>query len=101
MSLWSELIQWCKTHVSNEVTYSKPNCLLMGFELPVLNIIMTICKYHIFLLKYYPYSLEFSALLKRINTTRAIDWLSYKELPYLRIGIIIKRWSPLTSKNFQ
>ena len=90
MSLWPELIHWCEKHISSDVTCSKMNCLLVGFQLPVLNIIMTICKYQIFLLKYYPYSFEFSALLKQINSTCIRDWLSYRELPYLHIGTIIK-----------
>ena len=94
-SLWLALIDWCQEHISATVIYSKINCLLLGFDIPVLNIIMTICKYHIYLLKLFGGSFEFSYLLHRIDSVRAKDWLAYRELPYLNISVILKRWAPI------
>ena len=76
--MWTRLIAWCKENVFDTVTYSKEKCLLLGFELPVLNMIMTICKYHIFLAKFQRSAMDFPLLLCRINQTRVRDWIAYR-----------------------
>ena len=95
-----QLINWCKKNVSDQVEYSQINCLILGFKIPVLDMIMTICKYHIYLLKHYIGLFNFTDLLNRINSIRIKDRMSYKELPYLSIYKIKKCWSALTQKNF-
>ena len=69
--------------------------MLLGFDLPVLNIIMTICKYHIFLMKRFSGSLDFEHLLSRIEHYRIRDWATYRNLPYLQFSVIKKRWLPI------
>ena len=98
--LWVNFINWCKQNVSNVVTYSKEKCLLLGFEEPVLNIIMTICIYYIYCCKLFRTPLELKELLRRIDKTRVKDWLAYSELLYLKMSVIRKRWLPLTRINF-
>ena len=55
-------ISWCKANISDKEDYSSSNCGL----LPLLNIVMTICKYHIFLAHLVTTDFSFSTLLKRI-----------------------------------
>ena len=93
--LWGSLIAWCKDNVHSTVQYNELNCLLLGFDLPVLNIIMTICKYHLFLMKRFSGSLDFEHLLSRIETYRIRDWAAYRNLPYLQFPVIKKRWLPV------
>ena len=45
--LWAYVIQFCKKYVDKEITYSRNECLLLGFGTLILNLIMTLCKYHI------------------------------------------------------
>ena len=99
-NLWGQLINWCQKNVSDKVVYSKINCLILGFDTPVLDMIMTICKYHIYLLRFHIGSFTIEDLLSRINSVRSKDWMAYNELPYLSINTIKKCWHPLTRKNF-
>ena len=43
--VWDQVIQFCKENVSDSQEYNMANCLLLGFEIPVLNMIMLACKY--------------------------------------------------------
>ena len=49
--LWTHLIKWCKTNISKDTVYSKEACLLIGFKQPVLNNVVTIFKYHLYLMR--------------------------------------------------
>ena len=51
--LWTQFIQWCTKYISKDAYYSRENCLLKGFNMPLLNVVMTICKYHIHLLRFF------------------------------------------------
>ena len=62
--LWIKLIQWCRANVDATVNYSMENCLLLGFQKPVLNVIVTICKYHIHQLRYMLIDFLFDRLLE-------------------------------------
>ena len=93
--LWLALIEWCKLKVDSTKDYPRVNCLIRGFGLPVLNMIMTICKYHIYLLKLFGGAFTFDFLLSRIAKIRTQDILMYHELPYLCITDIHKRWHPI------
>ena len=96
--LWSQLISWCKAHISNKEDYSSINCLLKGFDMPLLNIVMTLCKYHIFLARFVTTDYSFSTLLKRIATYRARDLNAYKHLHYLNFTKMLIVWKPLLNK---
>ena len=93
--LWSKLIEWCKTVVDPHATYSKQNCLLFGFKSHLLNMIMTICKYHIHLLRLFDMSYDFDELINRICNICARDVNAYKRLPYLKSYKMISIWKPV------
>ena len=90
-----ELIQWCKVKVCSETDYSNKNCLIVGFEKPVLNIVFTLYKYHIHLLRILGGDRTFDALLGRIIKYKAAMFNAYHMLPSLKVGTARKLWSPL------
>ena len=47
MWVWEGVIEFCKKNINANENYSKANCLLFGFQKPVLNIVMLVCKYQI------------------------------------------------------
>ena len=93
--LWEKLILLCQDKISKKVDYTRENCLLLGFKKPLLNYVMTICKYHIHLMRLYKVNPSFEALLERIRSTRIADINAYYQLPYLNVGKMFKLWAPL------
>ena len=45
--LWTTIIELCTQQVSTTELYTRNNFLLFGFGTPVINLLATICKYHI------------------------------------------------------
>ena len=45
--LWTTIIELCMQQVSTTELYTHNNFLLFGFGTPVINLLSTICKYHI------------------------------------------------------
>ena len=93
--LWSSLITWCKTNVCKDATYSKENCLIMGFNKPVLNRIVTVAKYRIHVLRLFGGDFSFETLLARIQGDKASTLNAYSQLPYLSATRGRELWSPL------
>ena len=90
--LWAKLIQMCQDKVSDQVVYNCENCLLKGFDIPLLNVLMTFCKYHIHLLRMFPNDFSFDALVKQITSFRRADITAYQCLPYLKAGKMFALW---------
>ena len=95
LPLWREFLDWIKTCTNTWEDLSKINCLIKGFRTPLLNLLVTICKYHIFCLCFHPGDFSLCSLLSRIRNVRISDINAYRELPYLRIGRIVALWQPL------
>ena len=93
--LWQRLIEWCKLNICNQSNYSRNNCLLLGFPKPVLNNVVTVCKLHIFLLRFTKHDYSFDSLLKRILDTRRCVYNAYTQLPYLSVSAANKLWNPM------
>ena len=99
--LWVKLIAWCRKTIDNSVDYTLVNCLLLGFQNPLLNVIFTICKFHIHSLRYLRLDFSFEKLMERIIRVRTSDINAFKQLPYLRVAAMYKLWGPTfkTSRN--
>ena len=77
------------------VIYSKECCLIKGFNVPLLNILMTIVKHHILVLRCFGGDFSLRALMERINKHQT-HWLNaYKQLPYLNHKRAQKLWLPV------
>ena len=96
--LWSQLIAWCESKFKLNVQYTKVNCLIKGFQYPVLNNVMLACKYHIYLLSCFGGSFAFKHLVEHILHWKAADISAYKQLPYLKITTALRLWKPLLKK---
>ena len=68
--LWRGVITFCEHNISRDVDYSMSNCVLLGFSLPLLNFIMTYCKYFIHLARLFNTLLYVNLLLKHLKSVR-------------------------------
>ena len=93
--LWVKFIQMCKDKISDKAVYNCENCLLKGFDISLLNVVMTICKYHIHLLRLFCNDFSFDALVQRIVLFRRSDINAYQCLPYLKAEKMFVLWRPL------
>ena len=96
---WHTLIQFCKTHVDKNADYCRNNCLLLGFEKPILNYIMTKFKYHIYSAKLFQFPIDINRVLRSVKGDRimedivvnmAIGWTRPK---------FHKNWGPLLQSD--
>ena len=98
-SLWVDFIEWCRSHIDFHAMYSRNNCLLLGFDSVVLNIVMMLCKYFIHTLRLYGTPLSLANLLHRIKSARNLEFLIYSNLPYLRLSCCHTRWGLLDENS--
>ena len=94
-ALWIEFIDWCRTYIDFHAVYSRNNCLLLGFDSVVLNIVMMLCKYFIHTSRLYGNTLSLVNLLCCIKTARNFEFLIHSNLPYLRLSKCQARWGLL------
>ena len=97
--LWRKLIDWCKLVIDPDAVYSKENCLLLGFKSHLLNVIMTIMKYHLHLLRTFHDDFIYTALDECISVIRARDINSHRQLPYLKVDKMLALWHPTLKHN--
>ena len=93
--LWEELIAFCKDKVSATETYSKKNCLLLGFKNPVLDYVTILCKYHIHMLRFFRDDFTFEALRKRIFRAKTLDLLAFKNLRLVSAKKTVAVWKQI------
>ena len=63
---WTKVIAFCKQHVDPNTDYCRNNCLLLGFQTPVLNLIVTLLKYHIHIARLYKHTSNYFSLLRKL-----------------------------------
>ena len=94
--VWGKLITFCKRHIDANADYCRNNCLLLGFEKPVLNLVMTLCKHSIHCARIYNRSsVEYIAVLRKIRSARIYEHLAAKTLTRLSIAKTSKYWGNL------
>ena len=54
-------------YITKDEEFLQANCLLLGFKMPVLNIIMTMVKYQIFLARCVQKPLSFAEILLQLE----------------------------------
>ena len=91
--LWQNVIEFCKKFVSDECSYTRENCLLYGFDIPVLNLLSTLCKHTIHIARLFGRPCSFQAFLRKVewckNTEKIVfartsefmglHWCNYKK----------------------
>ena len=71
-------------HVDPTADYCRNNCLLFGFEKPVLNCMVTHLKYHIYNARLYKLELSIRMVIKKIFSTRNKELMASKHIPHLQ-----------------
>ena len=95
--LWKEVINFCKTYVDGNADFCRNNCLLLGFEKPILNLIVTLTKYVIHCSRLFNNSLSFETVLRKILYVRKTEMLAAMILPRLNSAKTQAYWGTLTS----
>ena len=93
--LWKDLIAFCKRYVDPNADYCRNNCILFGFALPVLNLIVTACKFVIHTARLFNKQIAFKDVLRKIRHVKNVELLAAKMLPQLHISKTVKYWKPL------
>ena len=97
--LMSQFITFCKNSVTDEVDYSRYNCLLRGFKNPALNAMFLICKRYIWVQRCTNSKLSFPSLLDQIDRTRKAEINAFCKLPFLQLSTCNKKWKSLKNTN--
>ena len=95
--LWHDFIQFCQMHVDPTADYCRNNCLLFGFEKPVLNCMVTHLKYHIYNARLYKLELSIRMVIKKIFSTRNKELMASKHIPHLQRKKTRQYWGELVS----
>ena len=94
--LWRKLTVICKKYVSTDEAYARNNFLLFGFGTPVLNLISTLCKYHIHIARTRDTNVDYDRLLNQIRRTMVLELNYTKCLPDKQMGYALRYWRYLT-----
>ena len=93
--LWLQVIDFCDNFVSNGVDYSRANCILLGFANPLLNLIMTYCKYYIHICRLFQYCLDFDVFVKRLKRLGNLEFQVYNTFPSFSLFKFYRFWGAL------
>ena len=91
---------FCKDNITDNVEYDKAHCLLLGFKMPVLNIVMLCCKYVIHLARLFSYHPTFQHVLPKMQNLLAMDLLSCRYIRECSRKCTYKIWRPLSQYQF-
>ena len=95
LPLWQSTIDFCKTFVDPNANYCRNNCLLFGFDKPVVNLIMTLCKHTIHCGRVFKRPLDFKSLLTKIHSVKTHEFVAAHSILTLSVSKTMKYWGSL------
>ena len=98
--LWDNIIGFCKQHVSSQEVYSKAKCLLIGFQNPLLNLIMLFVKYTIHIARLFKHPVTDVEVFKRLRRARNAECMVAKRFNVIYFSPLRKFWGPLFEYTF-
>ena len=99
-SLWREVIRFCHLNIDALATYNKVNCVLLGFDNPTLNLVMTCTKYTIHIACLYKTQLALDIVLKKVNQAMSQNRYAafhFRDMSQAKYWAL---WGPLDQYSF-
>ena len=98
--IWTEVIKICKAQVAPYENYTRAKCVLLGFDTPILNLIMTIVKYVIHTSRHFGKTPNIYRVLRKIISVRLYEKHAYFRLTALRKENFYNYWGKLANYRF-
>ena len=99
--IWTELITFCKTYITQDELYTRNSFLLLGFGTPVLNLLSTLCKYHIHTCRLFGGILGFQTLINKIRYVKSLDAKCTKFIAHRNMGQYKIFWKGLAEVDLK
>ena len=98
--LWDKVIDFCKREISSTDNYCKVNCILLGFDNPLLNYVMLSCKHVIHTARLFNHPLDVNLVLGKIHRAMSIESIVFTRLPGQSPGCFYATWQAISKYPF-
>ena len=98
-SFWSEIFAFINKLIDASLQFPRNVVLLLTFESPLVNFLITIGKYVIYCSRLFGKDYSFQMFLKMVVKHRNLEALAYNKLDCLNYGKYRKFWTPLITDS--
>ena len=98
--LWRQVIRFCQLNIDALANYDKVHCVLLGFDKPTLNLVMTCTKYTIHIARLYKTQLALDIVLKKVNRAMSQDRYTAFHFSSMSQAKYHALWGPLDQYTF-